>query len=150
MDETQTIALEADERDTFLGTGGVGVLSLSTADTEPPHSLPVSYGYHAEAETFYFRLAAGGDSRKGPVEDRPVTFVTYGQDSEDEWRSVVASGRLQSLEADEVATDALAGLDSVRIPLVDIFGVPPREVTFEFVRLDPDRLTARKEATVGV
>lgn len=150
MVETQSVALGADERDIFLGNGGVGVLSLSTGGPEPPHSLPVSYGYHADAETFYFRLAAGGDSRKGPIEDRPVTFVTYGKDNEDEWRSVVASGRLQPLESSEIATEALAGLDSVQIPLVDIFEVPPKEVTFEFVRLVPEKLTSRKESTVGV
>ena len=132
-------------RDAFLGSGGTGVVSFSTTVDDPPHSIPVSYGYDATANTFYFRLAVGPDSEKGEVDGRAVSFVTYRSD-EGSWKSVVARGRLESTRDEDIATETLAGLDRVRIPLVDIFGRPPGQVTFEFYRLAPDELTGRKES----
>ena len=145
MADTDAVTMDDDERDEFLGDGGTGVVSLSTTAEDAPHSLPVSYGYDAEEDTFYFRLAVGADSEKGDLHDRPVSFVTY-RSVEGTWRSVVASGRLEATTDDAIATETLDGLDRVRIPLVDIFGKPSREVEFEFYRLVPDELTGRKES----
>jgi len=135
--------MEADERDEFLGDGGTGVLSLAAGD-EPPHTVPVSYGYDLTAETFYFRLAAGGDGGKGELADRPVTFVTYGHEDET-WQSVVAKGRLEDVEAEGIETETLEGLDHVEMPLIDLFERPLREVSFEFYRLVPEEFTGRAE-----
>jgi len=135
------------ERDEFLGDGGTGVLALDT-DDDPPHALPVSYGYDAEEATFYFRLAVGSDREKGEVAGRSATFVAYGEE-DGLWKSVVASGRLESVEDAEVATDTLDGLSRVQIPIVDIFGRPPGEVSFEFHRLVPESLTGRKESSTA-
>jgi nitroimidazol reductase NimA-like FMN-containing flavoprotein (pyridoxamine 5'-phosphate oxidase superfamily) len=63
---------------------------------------------------FYLRLAAGPDNVKGDLEDRAVTFVTHGQ-GDDQWRSVVATGRLRSTTDDAVAIDALEGFREVQI-----------------------------------
>jgi len=144
MADKNSVRLDADERDTLLGTGGTGVLSLSISGEESPHSIPVSYGYDASAETFYFRLAAGRDSQKGELNGRAVTFVAY-QQPEDLWQSVVAQGSLESTTDEDIAIDTLAGLERVSIPFVDIFGKPTADVTFEFYRLEPEELTARKE-----
>ena len=146
MTDTESIELDDDARDELLGNGGTGVISLSTAADDAPHSLPVSYGYDATAETFYFRLATDGDSEKGELADRPVSFVTYDQ-TDDEWQSVVAAGVLESTANEEIATETLAGLERVTIPYVDIFGEPLEDVSFEFYRLDPASLTARQEST---
>lgn len=132
-----------DERDTFLGTGGTGVLSLAS-DSDPPYSVPVSYGYDTETETFYFRLSVGADKSKGELEERPVSFVTYRQ-SDDGWQSVVARGKLEDVEKAGIETASLAGLEHVDIPLIDAFERPIREVSFEFYRLDPDDLIGRTE-----
>lgn len=151
MDEHEPASLSADERDERLGSGGIGVLAFADGEGASPHTVPVSYGYDATEETFYFRLAVGADSEKGrkrDVADRAVTFVTYGDD--DGWWSVVARGRLEPIEREDVATDSLAGLDRVEIPLVDVFGDPPGSVTFAFVRLEPDALTTRREAPTGI
>jgi nitroimidazol reductase NimA-like FMN-containing flavoprotein (pyridoxamine 5'-phosphate oxidase superfamily) len=136
--------MEAAERDEFLGDGGTGVLSLATGE-DPPHTVPVSYGYDVTAETFYFRLAAGSDGAKGELADRSVTFVTYEKGAE-KWQSVVAKGRLEDVEAEGIETETLAGLDRVEIPLIDLFERPLREVTFEFYRLVPEEFTGRVEA----
>ncbi|ELZ50337.1 hypothetical protein C465_05956 [Halorubrum distributum JCM 9100] len=145
MESTDAVRMADDERDEFLGRSGTGVLSLSTARDEPPHSVPVSYGYDPVEEVFYFRLAVGKESGKANPTDRGVTFVTYGE-ANGRWKSVVASGRLVSTTDDADSTESLAGLERTeRIPIVDVFGEPTSEVTFEFYRLDPDRLTGRAE-----
>jgi nitroimidazol reductase NimA-like FMN-containing flavoprotein (pyridoxamine 5'-phosphate oxidase superfamily) len=142
MSEDSPVEMDSDGIDEFLGTGGTGVLSLSE-DGAAPHSVPVSYGYDAAERVFYFRLAVGPDSEKGDVTDRPGTFVTY-RDG-DGWESVVACGRLESVEEADAPTEALAGLGRVDIPLVDAFDSAVRHVEFAFVRLDPDDLTGRRE-----
>ncbi|AFK20217.1 pyridoxamine 5'-phosphate oxidase family protein [Haloferax mediterranei ATCC 33500] len=143
MTDTSPIEMDEDERDEFLGNGGTGVISFSTPDDDAPHSVPVSYGYDATESTFYFRLALGGN--KSDVIDRAVTFVTYSHE-DDEWRSVVASGRLEEVSEESIATESLQGLERVHIPLVDIFGVPSRDVPFGFYRLTTEKLTSRKES----
>lgn len=148
MSDAQSIEMDADERDAFLGTGGTGVISFARSGDEPPYSLPVSYGYDDSEATFYFRLAVGSESDKGDVAGRHVTFVIYGQE-EDRWRSVVVKGRLEGTTEESVATESLQGLQQVHIPLVDIFGRPVKDVPFEFYRLVPDEITSRKESTTA-
>mgnify|MGYP000249885862 CR=1 FL=1 len=149
MSDTESVAMGADERDGFLGTGGTGVISFPSSDDESPHSVPVSYGYDRSETTFYFRLAVGPDSDKGDVAGRHVTFVIYGQQDEN-WQSVVAKGQLEETTEASIATDSLEGLRQVHIPLVDIFGRPVKDVPFEFYRLVPDEMTSRKESSTAV
>lgn len=120
------------------------MLSLST-DEGPPHAVPVSYGYDSEEATFYFRLAAGGSHSKGPLHERPVSFVTYDR-LDDDWHSVVAEGRLEDVEREGIETATLEGMHRVDIPLIGIFDHPTREVDFEFYRLLPDELTGRVQS----
>lgn len=148
MATSNSTEMDNAERDAFLGSGGTGVISLSTDPNDPPHSVPVSYGYDATAEAFYFRLAAGPDSEKGELAGRAVSFVTY-RSEEGRWQSVVARGRLESTADEGIANETLQGLERVHIPLVDIFGRPPSEVRFEFYRLAPDELTGRTESPTG-
>lgn len=61
--------MEADERDEFLGRGGVGVISLSTPGDDSPHTIPVSYGYDAP------RRRSTSDSPSAPTAGR-VTCAT--------------------------------------------------------------------------
>ncbi|EMA56139.1 pyridoxamine 5'-phosphate oxidase family protein [Halococcus thailandensis] len=142
MSESDSGQLTGDERDGFLGSGGIGVLSLSE-DEAAPYSTPVSYGYDTVESIFYFRLANPPESGKGDLSDRSVSFVVYGND--DGWKSVVATGQLERTTEESIAAESLQGLERVHIPLVDIFGKPPREVPFEFYRLVPDELTTRTE-----
>lgn len=141
--------LDDSRRDEHLGAGGIGVLSLSTSRGEPPHTLPVSFGYDSTNEVFYFRLATGPEMSKGEVTDRPASFVTYGE-TEEGWWSVVARGVLGDVDGSSDSTASLQGLDNVSIPIVDIFGVPPRDVSFEFVRLDPDEFDALEESSTAL
>jgi nitroimidazol reductase NimA-like FMN-containing flavoprotein (pyridoxamine 5'-phosphate oxidase superfamily) len=148
MTAPNSVTMDDDQRDEFLGTGGTGVISFPT-DGEAPHSIPVSYGYDAAEETFYFRFAVGKDHEKSERLDRPVSFVAYGT-ADDTWQSVVAEGRLKETTDTSIATETLEGLERVQIPLVDIFGQPPADVPFEFYRLAPESLTARKESSTSL
>jgi nitroimidazol reductase NimA-like FMN-containing flavoprotein (pyridoxamine 5'-phosphate oxidase superfamily) len=145
--ESGAAELDREERADLLGTGGTGVLSFSRGADEPPHSIPVSYGYDAATETFYFRLAVGPDSEKADLLDHGVSLVVHDHDDE-RWRSVVASGRLEATDDDAVGTEALAGLDRSHIPLFDVFDEPDSKVPFAFYRLVPDSLTGRRESVV--
>ncbi|WP_232701262.1 pyridoxamine 5'-phosphate oxidase family protein [Halobacterium wangiae] len=147
MSTDSPVEMDGAERDAFLGNGGTGMISLSTSGDEPPHAIPVSYGYDATERTFYFRLAAGDERARGNLKERPVAFVTYGEN--DGWQSVVARGYLEDIHEDAIATQTLEGLGRVDIPLVDIFHVPLREVGFEFYRLVPEELTARREVSTA-
>ncbi|WP_276274706.1 pyridoxamine 5'-phosphate oxidase family protein [Haladaptatus sp. QDMS2] len=149
MGARESLEMEVDERDEFLGTGGTGVMSFSTPANEAPHSIPVSYGYDASEETFYFRLAVSPESRKQRIVNSVISFVIYGMDG-DGWKSVIASGKLEETNDEAIATETLQGLQRVTIPLVDFFGKPPGEIHFEFYRLVPDELTGRKESKTPV
>lgn len=149
MRDEAAIRMDDEERDGFLGNGGTGVISLDTAAGDPPHSLPVSYGYDATTEAFYFRLAVEPDTEKGELDGRAVSFVVHGE-SDDRWHSVVAEGRLEPTDDESVGTETLEGFDRTHIPLIDIFGQPPGTVSFEFYRLDPDRIGTRNESSTGI
>ncbi|MFB6108488.1 MAG: pyridoxamine 5'-phosphate oxidase family protein [Haloplanus sp.] len=149
MTAPESVEMDAPDRDDFLGTGGTGVLSFSRPADDPPHSIPVSFGYDARETTFYFRLSVGPDSEKAVLLDRPVTVVVYGRD-DDRWKSVVATGRLEESTETDIATETLQGLDRVHIPMVDIFGRPPKEVPFAVYRLVPEEMTARVETPTTV
>ncbi|TQQ78894.1 pyridoxamine 5'-phosphate oxidase family protein [Halonotius roseus] len=140
------IQLSDSECDEFLDRVDTGVLSLSTPRDEPPHSVPVSFGYNAAETVFYFRIADLPPAEKGELEGRAVSFVTYARDEDaDGYVSVVAQGTLESTTRSDIATEALAGFEGVTIPFVDIFGQPPADVSFSFYRLVPETLTGRKE-----
>jgi nitroimidazol reductase NimA-like FMN-containing flavoprotein (pyridoxamine 5'-phosphate oxidase superfamily) len=139
--------LDREERATLLGTGGTGVISLSTEDDAPPHSIPVSYGFDPAEETFYFQLAVGFESEKSTLLDRGVAFVVYEQVNE-RWQSIVARGQLEHINDEKIGTEALAGLDRSHIPLFDVFDRPTRKVNFAIYRLIPDQLSGRRETTI--
>ncbi|WP_049969956.1 pyridoxamine 5'-phosphate oxidase family protein [Haladaptatus cibarius] len=144
MGDTEAVQMDEEELEAFLQTGGTGVVSFAAGTDEPPHSIPVSYGYDAATEHFYFRFAAGPDSEKSELVGRPISFVTY-DDGNGGWRSVIASGELDDVEEADIDSEIVQGMRRVDIPLVDIFDRPSREVSFRFFHLVPDELTSRKE-----
>jgi nitroimidazol reductase NimA-like FMN-containing flavoprotein (pyridoxamine 5'-phosphate oxidase superfamily) len=150
MSDDSMVSMDQSEIDALLESTKTGVISLSTASDEPPHSIPVSFGYDPVESELYFRLATDSDSEKGQLDGRNVSFVTYLRDDEtEEWGSVVAHGDLERTTNDEIALDTLQGLERVDIPIVDIFGAPTSDVEFGFFRLVPDELTGRKEEQMG-
>jgi hypothetical protein len=147
MNDTRSVRMDEDERDAFLGTGGTGVISFSRGAEEPPHSLPVSYGYDPDSGGFYLRLAFDTESEKDDVvaADRPLSLVVHGQ-TDDGWRSVVVTGHLEEVTEAAIESEVAQAMRRVHIPLVDVFDRHPRELTFRFFRLVVDELSGRKEA----
>lgn len=132
------------ERDAFLGNGGTGVIAFVDRPGESPAAFPVSYGYAASAGDFYFRLSFPEGTSKNEFVDHPMTFVTYDR-TERGWWSIVARGRLEEL--DELPPDSvpIQTMWAVEIPTVDIFDQPREEIPFYDFRLQPKKLTGRKE-----
>jgi len=144
MQGLRWVQLTDDERDAFLGDGGTGVLSFATQSGEPPVSIPVSYGYFADADSIYFRLSVPENSRKPDLVENPISFVVH-HETDAGWRSVVATGRLDEVTDAPYDSAALQGLWAVDIPTVDVFERPPSEIPYRTFRLIPDELTGRKE-----
>jgi len=148
MAESNALAMDEEELVELLGRGGTGVLSFSTDGGTPPYSLPVSYGFNETSMDFYFRLAVPGGAGKADVLDEPVSFVAF-ERTDAGWRSAVATGRLEEVTEADYDSSALQGMWLVEIPIVDIFERDPKEVAFRYFRLDPERLSGRKEAKAG-
>lgn len=144
MADANEVTMDKEELDAFLGRGGTGVIAFATDDGDPPYALPVSYGYDEGHGGFYFRLAVTAGSQKAPVLDRPVTFVAF-EDTDDGWRSAIATGELQEVTDAEHESSALQAMWAVEIPMVEVFERPTREIDFRYFRLVPDHLTGRRE-----
>lgn len=136
--------LSGSELEAFLGRGGTGVISFGAEVDTAPASIPVSYGYNADVEAFYFRLSLPPESRKAELVDRPVSFVTYAE-TDDGWKSAVATGRLEAVEEASYDSTTVQGMWGIEIPEVDVFERPREELTFRDFRLDPETLSGRKE-----
>jgi hypothetical protein len=139
--------MDDEELADFLGIGGTAVVSFSTTKDHPPYSLPVSYGYDVDSGGFYLRLAFGTGSEKSPVVEagRPLSLVVHDQ-TEEGWRSVVATGRLEEVTEAAIDSSVVQAMRRVHIPLVDVFERHPRELTFRFFKLAVDDVSGRKEA----
>ena len=148
MSEGDSGTMTDDERDGFLGNGGTGVISLAAGEVAP-YSTPVSYGYDATDGVFYVRLALGSDRERSDLAGRTVSFVTYDH-TDAGWCSAIATGPLEETTEESIAIETLQGLERTHIPLVDIFGTPPKEVSFGFYRLVPTDLTIRTDGRTEV
>lgn len=144
MQELRWLQMTTDEIDDFLGTGGTGVLSFGAGTDESPASIPVSYGYNADIQTFYYRLSIPEGGKRETLVDRPVTFVTY-EEIDDRWQSVVVTGRLDAVSDLPRESSEVQGMWAVQIPEVDIFERPRDEVSFQDFALEPETLSGRKE-----
>ncbi|WP_436926901.1 pyridoxamine 5'-phosphate oxidase family protein [Halosimplex amylolyticum] len=150
MSDADQVEMGEAKVDEFLERGGTGVLALSTVGDEWPDAVPVSYGYDPTDRVFYFRISVDRGDDPEALVDRPVTFVVYGSESDDDrWRSVVAHGRLEDADEARIGTQTLAEMERIDIPLVDVFEEPLRMVAFEFFRLDPEEVTGRIESLIN-
>ncbi|SFR34088.1 hypothetical protein SAMN04487947_0107 [Halogeometricum rufum] len=143
MEEFRWTRLTDDEVDAFLGDGGTGTISFATDAGDPPFTLPVSYGYDEASGSLYFRLAFPPGTGKDDVVENPLSFVVHDRTG-DGWQSVVAAGELEELSDLPYESSAVQAMWAVSIPKVDIFDVPPGDITFRYFRLVPDELSGRK------
>ena len=97
--------LERDEIDELLVRKGVGVLAM--VDDGQPYAIPMSFGYDADQMVFPMQWGGGYQSRKNQALDSNphVCLTVYEQDTDEEatWRSVVVTGEIYEIDADEAA-----------------------------------------------
>lgn len=130
----------------FLAQNGTGVLSLAAENI--PYSIPVSYGYDFEEETFYFRLGflEGSEKRRFVDASEQGRLVVYDR-TDDGWKSVVALGELERIDDDELTVDVAKNLRETELPLVGLWEEPMDDIEFQIYRFEVERLTGRKEAS---
>jgi hypothetical protein len=138
-----TVHMDDDALVDFLGTGGTGVLAL--ADDSDPYAVPVSYGFDPDRRRFFLRLGFGPDSEK-------VRYVTDGATARlvvydrtgDEWRSVVAEGRLVEVADEDIDLSMVRALRTAALPVHAAFDAPEDDVEFRMYALDADSVTGRR------
>lgn len=137
--------MDQDAIDDFLARRGTGVLALAIGDT--PYAVPVSYGFEADAGTFYLRLACRPGGRNEAFLDGATAarLVVYDRVN-GEWYSVVAAGRLEAVRGDDVTPQVAEALRRADPPLVDLVDADD-DVEFGIFRLRVDELTGRTTAT---
>lgn len=84
----------------FLSNQAVGVLALPAEDG--PYVLPLSYGFDGDS-ALYLVYALGSESRKEELTERAdvVRFLVYDAASPFDWESVLLSGTLAEVPAEE-------------------------------------------------
>lgn len=92
----------------FLASRGHGVLSLATENTG--YGVPISYGYDPETSRCVIQFVSepGSQKRSFFETSETVTLTTYDYDPDGDWQSVIATGSLESLPDEDVATWAAA------------------------------------------
>lgn len=136
VEQLQAFGMERmadDDIERFLQSEGMGVLALPEEGT--PYALPLSFGYDGGTR-LYFTYVVNGDSRKVRLSERADTasFLAYRAESAFNWRSVVSTGRISELPADEWDDHADAILDNAWHPALFDDAIEGMDVrVFQFV-----------------
>lgn len=133
---------ELDEGETtdFLTSQGYGVLGLPDA---VPYMLPMSFGY--DGSDLYFTYVVGDDSRKTELtaDGTRARFLVFDAASAFQWTSVVVTGEVRRLAADE--WDDFEGvMENAWRP--DIFTDTEVDVDVEVYRLHADEQVGYRHA----
>jgi hypothetical protein len=142
--------LDRDEIDEMLVRKGIGVLAM--VDDGQPYAIPISFGYDADQMVFPMQWGTGGRSRKGRAidSDPRVCLTVYEQDEDEEavWRSVVITGEIYEIEADdEERAYASLAANADFPPDIGVWGVPFDDVEFRLFGLDTTDCTGREFAS---
>jgi nitroimidazol reductase NimA-like FMN-containing flavoprotein (pyridoxamine 5'-phosphate oxidase superfamily) len=97
------VRMDSAEMDAFLSTHDVGVLGLPTEDA--PSMRPMSYMYDGEAG-LYLLYFLGSESRKAALSDlaADARFLVYTTESAFSWRSLLLTGHIDEVPADDLRT----------------------------------------------
>jgi nitroimidazol reductase NimA-like FMN-containing flavoprotein (pyridoxamine 5'-phosphate oxidase superfamily) len=91
--------MDTAEIEAFLSNQGLGVLGLDAGPV--PYLLPMSFGYGDGA--LYFTFLLNGESRKQTLaaDADGAAFLVYDATTPFQWQSVVLTGTIERLPADE-------------------------------------------------
>ena len=149
MTHAEETEMSSSEIDTFLGQAETGVISF--AREGEPYAIPVSYGYDTDNRTFYLRLVSTPESGKREfLSDTPqTTLVVYEGVEDTTYRSVVATGRLQTVDPDDLSPDQIAQYGEAKRPLFEIWSAGRAELDIQLYEFQPETLSGRRTAIDG-
>ncbi|MDF9745549.1 pyridoxamine 5'-phosphate oxidase family protein [Natrinema salsiterrestre] len=131
------------EIDDFLTRHETGVLSL--ARTDEPYAIPISYGYDDDEREFYMRMVSTPDSEKRQfLESTPQARLVVYDEADSTYRSVIATGELESIEPSDLTPDQIAQYGEAKRPLFEIWADGKDELNIELYRLVPATLGGRR------
>ncbi|PCR92726.1 pyridoxamine 5'-phosphate oxidase family protein [Natrinema ejinorense] len=131
------------EIDDFLSRHETGVLSL--ARTDDPYAIPISYGYDDDDRVFYMRMVSTPDSEKRQfLESTPQARLVVYDDAGSTYRSVIATGSLESIEPSELTAGQIAQYGDTKRPLFEIWAEGKEALNIELYRLTPASLNGRR------
>ncbi|SFS88938.1 hypothetical protein SAMN04488556_3138 [Halostagnicola kamekurae] len=139
----QETAMTDEAIDAFLAAHETGVLSLAREDE--PYAIPISYGYDADERVIYLRLVSTPESEKRQfLESSPSARLVVYDEQGETYRSVVATGVLESLPPSELTPEQIAQYGSAKRPLFEIWARGKQDLDIELYRLEPDSLNGRR------
>lgn len=139
--------MTADEIDAFLSRHETGVLALAGEETESPYAIPVSYGYDADARSFYMRLVSTPESEKRQflASSPDARLVVYEEtDGGETYRSVVAVGSLEEIDPSELTASHIEQYGETKRPLFEIWGDSKENLDIKLYEFDPSELSGRR------
>lgn len=130
------------ETDALLARNETGVLSLARSDE--PYAIPISYGYDAETRTFYLRLVSTPNSEKREfLSSSPAVRLVVSEETEPEYRSVVAKGTLNEVSTDEMTVERIEQFGDAKRPLFEIWGESKTDLRIQLYELDAADVSGR-------
>ncbi|MDS0300666.1 pyridoxamine 5'-phosphate oxidase family protein [Halogeometricum sp. S1BR25-6] len=147
MSLAQETEMSDSEIDEFLGRHETGVLSLARSDD--PYAIPISYGYDADARTFFVRLVSTPESEKRRfLSSSPRARIVIYEESESNptstYRSVVGTGTLEEISPAELTVEHIEQYGSAKRPLFEIWGQSKEDLNIQLYTLDPNELSGRR------
>lgn len=140
--------LGEDDARTHLERAEFGVLGL-TKEGEA-YTFPISFGFDADVSTLYFLFEFDGESKKREFVDTTETasFVVVESELPDAWASVILTGEISKLSADE-STAYMALANTACFPALNTFEDYVNMETTEhtFYQFDVETITARQSPT---
>jgi nitroimidazol reductase NimA-like FMN-containing flavoprotein (pyridoxamine 5'-phosphate oxidase superfamily) len=130
------------ETDALLARHETGVLSLARDDE--PYAIPISYGYDAEARTFFLRLVSTPESEKREfLSSSPAVRLVVSEEAEPEYRSAVAKGTLREVSTDEMTVERIEQFGDAKRPLFEVWGESRADLRIQLYELDADDVSGR-------
>ena len=130
------------EIDDFLSRHETGVLSL--ARTDEPYAIPISYGYDDDNRDFYMRLVSTPESEKRQfLESSPAARLVVYDEADSSYRSIIATGSLESIEPSELTPEEIAQYGEAKRPLFELWADGKEDLRIELYRLEPATLNGR-------
>jgi nitroimidazol reductase NimA-like FMN-containing flavoprotein (pyridoxamine 5'-phosphate oxidase superfamily) len=130
------------ETDALLARNETGVLSLARGDE--PYAIPISYGYDPETRTFFLRLVSTPESEKREfLSSSPAVRLVVSEETEPEYRSVVAQGTLREVSTDEMTVERIEQFGDAKRPLFEIWGESKTDLRIQLYELDADDVSGR-------